>query len=481
MVVDLKELTITKAHDHLMRRDFSARELAEACQEIIAVRDSDVHAYLEVFDDALHEADRADERIHSKEKIYPLTGIPLAIKDNILIGGKKTSAASKMLENYVASYDATVIRKLKEAGAVFLGRTNMDEFAMGSSTENSAFGATKNPHDLSRVPGGSSGGSAAAVAMGSALGALGSDTGGSIRQPASFCGVVGLKPTYGALSRSGLIAMGSSLDQIGPLTKTVTDAEIIFTAIAGHDSLDSTTLPESARTVERDNGEKERAIGIPRHFIERGIDADVGAAFTAAAERFEKLGYRLKDIILPNITYSLSAYYIIMPAEVSANLARFDGMRYGLYEEGADLAGDYAAVREAGFGKEVRRRIILGTHILSSGYYDAYYNKANGVRRLVRADFERAFSPEGDAVDFVLMPTAPTPAFLIGEKTSDPLQMYLADLFTIPANIAGIPAISLPAGFAESNGKQLPVGVQLMAPYLHEPLLFSAGKEFLGE
>ena len=481
MPIDFKDLTIAKAHDHLMRRDFSARELAEACQSTIAERDGDVHAYLEVFDDVLQEADRTDEKIRTGEEVYSLTGIPLAIKDNILIEGKKVSAASKMLEKYVASYDATAIRKLKDAGAVFLGRTNMDEFAMGSSTENSAFGVTKNPHDLARVPGGSSGGSSAAVAMGSALGALGSDTGGSIRQPASFCGVVGLKPTYGAVSRSGLIAMGSSLDQIGPLTKTVTDAEIIFTAIAGHDPLDSTTLPEAARMETGDGGKRERTIGIPRHFIEQGIDTDVGAAFERAAERFEKLGYHLKDITLPNIAYSLSTYYIIMPAEVSANLARFDGVRYGLYAEGADLSGDYAAGRAAGFGKEVRRRIILGTHILSSGYYDAYYNKANSVRRLVRADFERAFSAGGDAVDFILMPTAPTPAFKIGEKMSDPLQMYLADLFTIPANIAGIPAISLPAGAVEREGVSLPVGIQLMAPHCGESLLFSAGKDFLGE
>lgn len=481
MVIDLKELSIAKAHDHLTHRDFSARELAQACQRSILERDSDVHAYLEVFSDVLEQADRADERLRTKEKVHPLTGIPLAIKDNILIEGKKASAASAMLENYVASYDATVIRKLKEAGVVFLGRTNMDEFAMGSSTENSVFGVTKNPHDPSRVPGGSSGGSAAAVAMNGALGALGSDTGGSVRQPASFCGVVGLKPTYGAVSRSGLIAMGSSLDQIGPLTKTVTDAEIIFNTIEGQDPLDSTTLPEAERTQGRAALKGRGSIGIPRHFIEQGVDADVGAALDEAAARFEKLGYHVKDINLPNIAYSLSAYYIIVPAEVSANLARFDGVRYGLYKEGADLSGDYAATRGAGFGKEVRRRIILGTHILSSGYYDAYYNKANNVRRLVRADFEKAFAASGDAVDFILMPTAPTPAFKVGEKMSDPLQMYLADLFTEPANIAGIPAISLPAGFAQRDGKQLPVGIQLMAPHCGEAALFSAGRDFLGE
>jgi aspartyl-tRNA(Asn)/glutamyl-tRNA(Gln) amidotransferase subunit A len=386
-----------------------------------------------------------------------------------------------MLEGYKAVYDATVIGKLKGAGAIFLGRTNMDEFAMGSSTENSAFGVTKNPCDTTRVAGGSSGGSAAAVAMGGALLALGSDTGGSVRQPASLCGVVGLKPTYGAVSRFGLIALGSSLDQIGPIGRTVEDVAILFEVIAGHDSADSTSARRETYQPRRQTGDRPLTIGIPRHLIGAGIDEDVRQNFEESARRFRALGYTIKEIALPNSAYSLAVYYIIMPAEASANLARFDGVKYGLRKDGNSLLEDYMKTRGAGFGREPRRRIILGTYVLSAGYYDAYYNKANAVRGLIASDFERAFSSSGGGVDVILTPTTPTPAFGIGEKTTDPLQMYLADIFTVTANIVGIPALSVPSGAVERGGRRLPVGIQLMAPHMQEKLLFRVGKEFLGE
>jgi aspartyl-tRNA(Asn)/glutamyl-tRNA(Gln) amidotransferase subunit A len=380
------------------------------------------------------------------------------------------------LEKYRAPYDATVIKKLKEEGVVFIGRTNMDEFAMGGSTENSAFGVTKNPSDYSRVAGGSSGGSAAAVAMDGALASLGSDTGGSVREPASFCGVVGFKPTYGAVSRYGLMAMGSSLDQIGPITKTVEDAEILFKAISGKDKMDSTAGVFSNYFDNKKNGKK-LTIGVPRHFMkDGGIDKEVLENLEQSIKQFEKAGYEIKEISIPNIKYSLAVYYIIMPAEASANLARFDGVRYGLRKDGKNSIDDYFETRGVGFGKEVRRRILLGTYVLSSGYYDAYYNKANAVREVLRSDFKKVFSE----ADLILTPTAPSPAFKIGEK-SDPLSMYLADIFTVTANIVGVPAISLPSGFKKIDGKKLSLGIQLMSPWNREDLLFEAGKKFLGE
>ncbi len=468
MSIDLKELTIKGASEHLKDGDFTARELVEACLKKIEEKNGRINAYLEVFEDALEQADMADKKI-KLGNISALTGIPMAVKDNILIKSKIASASSKILSNYRATYDATVITKLKKAGAIFLGRTNMDEFAMGSSTENSAYGATKNPHDETRVAGGSSGGSAAAVAMNGALASLGSDTGGSIRQPASFCGAVGLKTTYGAVSRFGLMSMGSSLDQIGPIAKTVGDAEIIFDVISGYDKFDSTSVPER----ERDKPAKsKKTIGVPYSFIEReGIDKEVLANFKETLEKLKSSGYEIKDIELPHLKYSLAVYYIIMPAEVSTNLARFDGVRYGLRKEGETLLDSYKKTRGNGFGKEVRRRIMLGTYVLSSGYYDAYYNKATSVRALLEKNFRNAFQE----VDAIATPTTPTPAFKIGEKTGNPLEMYLADIFTVPVNLAGVPAVSIPSGKTQSG---LPLGFQLIAPWWGEASLFEIGKSF---
>ncbi len=476
--IDLKNLTIKKARKHLDSGDFTARELTEAYIKEIKTKNKDINAYLEVFDDCLAQAEAADIRRAGAEsdEAHPLLGIPFAIKDNILIKGKIASASSKILANYKATYDATVIKKLKEAGAVFLGRTNMDEFAMGSSTENSAYGVTRNPRDPSRVPGGSSGGSAAAVAMEGALAALGSDTGGSIRQPASFCGVVGLKPSYGAVSRFGLIAMGSSLDQIGPITRTVEDAEIVFNAIAGHDNFDSTSSPDGAQThadLTQNNAERKMVIGVPKDFIEtEGIDPEVLANFKESLEKLKSQGFAIKEISLPSLKYALAVYYIIMPAEVSANLARFDGIRYGVRETGDNLLDTYNKTRGSGFGKETRRRIMLGAYVLSSGYYDAYYNKAGSVRRLIEKDFDEAFKH----IDVIATPTAPSPAFKIGEKTKNPLEMYLADIFTVPSNLAGVPAISIPSGATKKDN--LPLGLQLIAPKQGEQTLFEIGKQF---
>ncbi len=473
MPIDLKTLTIKKAHKHLTDGDFSAVDLATAYLENIKLKNKELNAYLEIFDDALEQATEADNRIKAG-KATVLTGVPFAIKDNILIKGRRAGSASKILEGYTASYDATVIEKLKKAGAIFLGRTNMDEFAMGASTETSGYGVTRNPHDLSRVPGGSSGGSAVAVASEMALVALGSDTGGSVRQPASFCGVVGLKPTYGALSRYGLMAMASSLDHIGCITKTVSDAEIIFDFLKGRDPFDSTSI--KFETVNYKLQTKNLKIGIPTAFTEsKGIEPAVLSDFKKSVAKLKRLGHTIKEISLPNVGYSIAVYYIIVPAEASTNLARFDGVKYGLHKDGKNLTEDYFLTRGEGFGKEVRRRILLGAHVLSSnGYYDAYYNKANLAREVIRADFEKAFKE----VDIIATPTAPTTAFKIGEKANDSLQMYLADIFTAPANLAGIPAISLPSGFCFVAGKKLPLSLQLMANTGEEKSLFELGKEF---
>lgn len=480
--IDLPHLTIAKAHADIVAGKYTAVDLARAYLEVIAEKNKDINAYLEVYVDVLEQAKAADVKIAEIKKqgkeVPMLAGIPFAIKDNILIKGRVASAASKILETYEAPYDATAIEKLKEAGAIFIGRANMDEFAMGGSTENSAFGVTKNPHDTSRVAGGSSGGSAAALAMDGALAALGSDTGGSIRQPASFCGVVGLKPTYGAVSRYGVMAMGSSLDQIGPFAKTVGDAEIIFNAIKGKDPLDSTTISEQTYPEKKAQPNKKLIIGVPRHFLGGdGIDAAVLENFNESLEKFKKLGYEVRDITLPNITYSLAIYYVIMPAEVSSNLSRFDGVKYGFHKAGVNGIDDYFETRGAGFGKEVRRRVLLGTYVLSSGYYDAYYNRANALRRVLTADFEKAFQE----VDIILTPTAPAPAFKIGEKTADPVAMYLEDIFTVTANLTGMPAISIPSGVTMVAGNNLPLGLQITARHGDENALFVAGKDFLGE
>lgn len=475
-MIDLHSLTITAARAALDRKEFSARDLASAYLDRIAATNSDINAYLEVYDDVLAQAERADQALARGERA-PLLGIPLAIKDNIVIEGKKATAASRILEGYVAPYDATVISKLKAAGAVFIGRTNMDEFAMGGSTENSAFGVTKNPVDPTRVAGGSSGGSIAAVAMDGALAALGSDTGGSVRQPAAFCGVVGLKPTYGAVSRYGLMAMGSSLDVVGPVTKTVADAELVFRVIAGQDPLDSTTYP-SGTYQNSTRGIKKMIVGVPYDLLETdGIDQAVRDNFKQSLATLEAAGYEIKSISLPHIAYALSVYYVIMPAEVSSNLSRFDGVKYGLHVDGANLLEDYLKTRRTGFGREALRRILLGTYVLSSGYYDAYYNKANILRREISADFTAAFQD----VDIIAMPTVPSPAWKIGEKEGDPLSVYLADIFTVPANIVGLPAISVPSGTVEDRGSSLPVGIQFLAPHDCEDRLFTAGKDFLKE
>jgi aspartyl-tRNA(Asn)/glutamyl-tRNA(Gln) amidotransferase subunit A len=463
----LNELTIAEAQKKLAAGEITSVELTEACLVEIERRNPSLNAYLEVFTDAREQAAAADER-RKKGEGHSLLGIPLAIKDNILIEGRKASAASKMLENYIAVYDATIIRKLKDAGAVFIGRTNMDEFAHGSSNENSAFGPVKNPHDESRVPGGSSGGSAAAVAAHMALGALGTDTGGSIREPASFCGLVGLKPTYGAVSRSGLIAMGSSLDQAGPLAKTVEDAEIIFSAIRGRDELDSTTTPEGLYPQRP----ARQRIGVPRHLLREGLDKDVLERFEASLATLQSQGYELVDIELPLAGLALAVYYVIMPAEVSTNLARFDGVRYGLSLKGSSLADDYATTRGAGFGAEARRRIMLGTYVLSAGYYDAYFGKATAARAKLRAEVEHVL----ERVDLIATPTTNSPATKLGEKTDDPLAMYLLDIFTVTANLTGNPAISVPMGVVERDGKQLPVGLQFTAAHGDEASLFRVGK-----
>ncbi len=473
-MIDLKTLTIKKAHDSLIKGEYSAVDLAKAYLAEIEKKNKTLNVYLEVFDDVLAQAAEADKKLKNvpTSKLSNLIGIPFAIKDNILIMGRRAGAASKILDGYVASYNATVISKLKEAGAVFLGRTNCDEFAMGGSTENSAYGVTKNPHDLTRVAGGSSGGSAAAVAANMALAALGSDTGGSIREPASFCGVVGMKPTYGAVSRSGLIAMGSSLDCIGPFAKTVEDAEIIFDCIKGRDPLDSTST--EAQNTKHKIPKTKLKIGVPRKFTEsEGIDESVAENFKSSLEVLKKRGHEVREISLSNVSYSLAAYYIIMPAEASTNLARFDGVKYGLHKSGDTLLADYRETRESGFGPEVRRRIILGAYVLSSGYYEAYYRKATLVRALIVRDFEKAFKE----VDIIATPVAPTPAWKIGEK-SDPLQTYLADVFTVVANISGVPAISVPSGFAEVGGGKLPLGVQFMAPAGGEEILFGVAQRF---
>lgn len=443
--------------------------------EAIKEKDSDIHAYLEIFRGLEEQAVRADALYKEKGADTPaLLGIPVAVKNNILIKGKKATAGSKILENYVASYDATIIERLRDAGVIFIGATNLDEFAMGSSTEHSAFGVTKNPRDTSRVPGGSSGGSAAAVAMGSVPVALGTDTGGSIRLPASFCGLVGLKPTYGGVSRFGLVAMGSSLDQAGPFGHTVSDVESVYNVISGEDSYDATTYPKG--TYGEVPVKEKYRIGVPRDFLREGIDPEALKIFEESIEKLKAQGHEIMDVSLPYMEKGLASYYIVMPAEVSSNLARYDGMRFGHAAAGKDLLEVYEKSRAEGFGEEVKRRILLGTYVLSSGYYDAYYGKAEQVRELMRAELESVFSD----VDVILTPTAPMPAFKIGEK-SDPLSMYLADIFTVPANLTGVPAISLPAGTVSVEGKELPIGIQFMAPHDGEKRLFHISRLFLGE
>ena len=470
--MNLTSLTIAEARRALDAKEYSALELTDAYLKNIAARDGEIHAYLEVWEkSAREEASRADEMI-ARGEAQALTGIPIAVKDNILIEGRTVSAASKMLENYRATYDATVITKLKAHGAVFLGRTNMDEFALGGSTENSAFQITTNPFDNKRVAGGTSGGSAAAVAANMALAALGSDTGGSIRNPASFCGVVGLKPTYGAVSRSGLIAAVSSFDQIGPLTKSVADAKILFNTIRGHDPCDSTSISENFYPEHKPT----KKIAVPRELntSRESFDVEgVGMKWKEIGKQLVDKGYEfVHDLDIPSLKPALAAYYIINFAEVSTNLARFDGIRYGLSVPAEIIQEVYTKTRGAGFGPEVRRRLILGTYVLSAGYYDAFYNKAVAVRRQLQREYEKAF----EQVDAIVTPTMPTSAWKVGEK-SDPVSAYLADAFTVPANLTGNPAISIPMGTVERDGKELPVGFQIIAPHGGEDTLFTIGAD----
>ena len=475
----LHELTIKKVHDGLLAKKFSALELAQAFFKRIKSHDGELGAYLSTAESsAAREAEAVDVAIAKGKEIAPLAGVPLAIKDAILVKDLPATSGSKILEHYTAAYDAHAIAKLKKAGAVFLGKTNMDEFAMGSSTENSAFKPTHNPHDTTRVPGGSSGGSAAAVAAHMAVAALGSDTGGSIRQPAAFCGVVGMKPTYGAVSRSGLIAMSSSLDQIGPFAKTVEDAALLFQTIAGRDPLDATSQETfykdlTAPVLEQLKGLR---IGLPEEYFVGGADPTVIKGIEGAIERLKSLGLQFKKVSLPHTKYALSTYYIVMPAEVSSNLARFDGIRYSRIPGAGDkgtLNDLYFKQKGAGFGPETKRRVILGTFVLSSGYYDAYYEKAQRVRTLVKNDFDEAWKN----VDVILAPTTPTAAFKLGEKTNDPLSMYLSDVFTIPVNLAGLPGISIPTKPARELAKgELPIGFQLIGKKWREADILGLGQ-----
>ncbi len=466
-MIDLKNLTIEKAHQSLKAGDFTCRQLVEAYLEVIKEKNKEYNAYLEVFDDVLEQADRAQELFSSGEASL-LTGIPFAIKDNILFEGHIASAGSKILGNYKASYDSTAIKELKKAGAVILGRTNMDEFAMGSSTQTSAYGVSRNPHDPTRVPGGSSGGSAVAVASDMTLVALGTETCGSVRQPSSFCGLVGLKPTYGAVSRHGIIAMGNSLDQVSPFGKKVEDVETIFNVISKYDPEDSTSVPEASRQVKKTTPKK---IGVPWHLFEEGVDEVVMQNFRESMDKLKNAGYEIVDIELPHSKYSLAAYYIIMPAEVSTNLARFDGIRYGYSADGKNLNEVYTKSRGEGFSREARRRILLGTYVLSYGYHDAYYNKAVKVREKIKEEILEVFK----SVDLIATPTTPTPAFKLGEKMDDPVAMYLCDIFSAPANLAGVPSMALPSGETKDG---LPLSIQFMSAHFCEDALFSVGKKF---
>ena len=491
---DLPGLNIADLQALLRRREVSPRDVLEALRARIEEIDPKIDAYLSLdFEAALKEAEKTDVNL-------PLGGVPIAIKDIINVAGQPCTCGSKILANYRAMYDATVIRKLRAAGAIPFGKTNMDEFAMGSSTENSSVKPTRNPWDLSRVPGGSSGGSAAAVAADAAFGALGTDTGGSIRQPAAVSGVVGVKPTYGRVSRFGVTAFASSLDQVGPLAKTVRDAGLIMGAIAGHDPLDSTSLNEPVPNypaslngdlaagrvrVAAATGLRGVRLGLPKEYMIEGIDSQVKSAIDAAVQHFISLGAEVIDLTLPHTEYGIAVYYFLATAEASANLARFDGVRYGYRAENPrDILDHYGRTRGDGFGPEVKRRIILGTYVLSSGYYDAYYLRAQKVRELIRQDFATAF----EKVDAIVSPTSPVPAFKLGERTADPLQMYLADIFTVPGNLAGICGISLPCGFAKidppedgfavANSIQLPIGLQLLGKALDEARIFQIARAY---
>ena len=471
----LYALTIHQAHQMLRKKEITSRELVESVLSRIDQVEPEIAAFNQVQkESSLKEGERLDQKIGRGMFKSPLTGIPIGLKDNICFQGVPTTCSSRILENFIPPYDAAVVEKLKEAEAVFIGKTNMDEFAMGSSTENSAFKKTRNPWDLDRIPGGSSGGSAAAVAADECMGALGSDTGGSIRQPAACCGVVGLKPTYGLVSRYGLVAFASSLDQIGPIAKDVTDTAILLNAISGHDLRDSTSSarPPEDYLASLHPEVKGLKIGIPKEYFIKGIDPEIEKSVMGAVNQWKDLGAEVYEISLPHTSYAVATYYILATAEASSNLERYDGVKYGFRAlDGKNLNEMYEKTRAGGFGPEVKRRFMLGTYVLSSGYYDAYDKKAQQVRTLFIQDFKEAFK----MVDAIVTPTTPTPAFKIGEKVHDPLQMYLSDIFTISANLAGIPALSLPCGFSKEG---LPIGVQIMGRYFEESTLLNMAYAF---
>ena len=470
--MDLTDLTIKQLHDGFLRKQFSSIEVTEAYLDQIKKKDAKIGAYLSVTEElALEQAKKADAIISNKKDFSALCGVPCAVKDNILVESEKCTAASKILENYIAPYDATVIKKLRKENTVILGKTNLDEFAMGVSTENSAFKVTKNPNDLTKVSGGSSGGSAACVAANEACYSLGSDTGGSIRLPASFCGVVGLNPTYGSVSRYGLIAMASSLDQIGPITKNIEDCKIVFDIIKGKDPLDSTSIESQISNFQFPISKLR--VGVPKEYFKKGIDPEVEKIIKNLIKKTEANGAKIVEISLPNTEYAIACYYIIVPSEVSANLARFDGIKYGKSNQDAkNLLNVYLKSRGEGFGSEPKRRILVGTYALSSGYYDAYYKKAQEVRQLIKQDFIEAFKK----VDLIFSPVSPIPAFKIGEKADDPLSMYLMDIYTCPVKLAGLPAISLPAGKISA----LPVGLQIIGNYFEENKILSVAQQLEG-
>ncbi len=466
--MDLNYLTVASARTAVQERQTTATALAEAFYAKIAAEDKDIHAYLTLCRErALQRAAEIDRLADNGDPLPPLAGVPIAVKDVMVMRGVRATAGSKILENFTAPYDCTAVARLEAAGAVVLGKTNCDEFAMGSSNENSAYGPVRNPRDLGRVPGGSSGGSAAAVAAGTAVAALGSDTGGSIRQPAAFCGVVGMMPTYGRVSRYGLIAFASSLDHIGPITKTVKDAAILLRHIAGHDPLDSTSAEVPVPDYEQEIGRPVRGLklGLPGEYFGEGLDPEVRAAAEGAVQKLAEAGCEIVPISLPHTEFAIPTYYLVATAEASSNLARYDGVRYGFRApEAHTLAAMYRRTREHGFGPEVKRRIMLGTYALSAGYYDAYYLKAQKVRTLIARDFDAAFRQ----VDAIVTPTTPTPAFRLGEKVEDPLAMYLSDVYTVTADLVGVPGISVPCGESREG---LPVGLQILGRHFDEGTL----------
>jgi aspartyl-tRNA(Asn)/glutamyl-tRNA(Gln) amidotransferase subunit A len=462
--MNLSALTLHEASEKLRKREFSARELTQAVFQRISENEAKIRCYITLcHDTALQEAKHADQLLKTETNPHPLLGIPIAVKDNFLTRGIRTTCASKILANFIPPYDSTTVKRLRANGAIITGKTNLDEFAMGSSAENSAFFPTRNPWDKSRVPGGSSGGSAAALAADQCIAALGTDTGGSIRQPAAFCGIVGLKPTYGRVSRYGIIAFASSMDQVGPMTKDVRDCALMLETIAGHDPADSTSAnrPAPKYSASLTGDVKGLRFGIPKEYFVSGIQPEVEQAVRNAIRQLEKNGASVQEISLPHTDYAVAVYYIVATAEASSNLARYDGMRYGHRAHAKDLTQTYLLSRAEGFGPEVKRRIMLGTYALSAGYYDAYYLKAQKVRSLIKRDFNEAFK----TCDAIITPTAPTTAFKIGEKTLDPLQMYLSDIYTISVNLAGLPALSLPCGF-DSEG--LPIGMQIIGKHFDE-------------